>query len=150
MPQTPQERRRAQRRLATQIREGTYEPSRIGRFAREAARDAAGHQAREAAHILREHQADDAWYLAEQKMGEGPVHVYGPPVRSSAPGNPRISMMEYWREARMVKVYWGDGGTPYVFLEIDPPAWMRWRLSASPGKFINRTLAGKPYMPAPF
>lgn len=149
-PQTRQERLRAQRRLARKIRTGTYEPTDVGQWAREAAKLLGEHRAAEAAHILREYQADDAWSVAEEQMTGSPVYMYGPPVKSSNPGNPRISMMEYWRNARMVKVYWGDGKRPYVYFEIDPPTWTRWRLSASPGRFINRILVGKPYMPAPF
>lgn len=150
MAQTPAERRQAQRRLSRQIREGTYEPSGIGRKARRAASERPPASPREAAVILREHQADDAWYLAEQQMAGSPVDIYGPPVRSINPADPRIRMMEYWRNAQMVKIYWGDGRTPYIFLEIPPALWTQWKLTASPGRFINRNLAGKPYMPAPF
>lgn len=154
MVQTPQERRRAQRKLARQIREGTYEPSTIGSQARKAAREQVQEKPpaspQEAAAILREHQADDAWYLAEQQMAGSPVDIYGPPVKSINPKDPRIRMMEYWRNAQMVKVYWGDGGTPYIFLEIPPVLWGLWKLTASPGRFLNRNLRGKPYMPAPF
>lgn len=154
MPQAPQERRRAQRRLSRQIREGTYEPSSIGSRARKAAREHVREKTpatpQQAAAILREHQADDAWYLAEQRMGEGQVDLYGPPVKSSKPSDPRIRMMEYYREAQMVKVYWGDGGKAYVFFEISPQLWALWKLTASPGRFLNRNLSGKPYMPAPF
>lgn len=158
MPQTPQERRAAQRRLAQEIREGTYQPSRAGRTARKAARQL-NERLREAprpatpaqaAAILREQQADDAWFLAEQRMGSGQLDIYGPPVRSSKPHDPRIRMMEYYREAAMVKVYWGDGGTPYVYFDISPPLWTQWKLTASPGRFINRNLRGKSYMPSPF
>lgn len=39
MAQTPAERRKAQRKLAKQVKEGTYEPSRIGEKAREKARE---------------------------------------------------------------------------------------------------------------
>lgn len=154
MTQSPQERRRAQRRLSRQVHSGNYEPSSIGRRAREAASSARGQEPpatpQEAAAILRGHQADDAWYLAEQQMAGSPVDVYGPPVKSINPKDPRIAMMEYWRNAQMVKVYWGDGKTPYIFLEIPPALWTQWKLTASPGRFLNRNLSGKPYMPSPF
>jgi hypothetical protein len=162
MTQAARERRRAQRRLARQIREGTYEPSAAGKKARQAARAVREQAARtareqpppatprEAAALLRLYQADDAWTAAEEKMAGSPFDLYGPPARSSDPSNPRIYMMEYWQAAQMVKVYWGDGGRPYVFFGISQPLWTQWKLSASPGRFLNRNLAGKPYMPSPF
>jgi hypothetical protein len=150
MAQTPQERRAAQRRLAKQLKGDAYERSAAGKWAREAATVLGEHRAHEAEGLLREAEADEAWFAAEPKMAFSPVITYGPPVRSSKPSDPRIDMMEYWRNARMVKVYWGDHKTPYVFFEIDISLWVRWRSSASPGKFINRVLRGKPYMPAPF
>lgn len=150
MPQTPQDRRRAQRKLARQIKTTGYERSAAGKWAREAAQVLGEHRAREAESMLREYQADDAWYAAEPKMPFSPVHRYGPPVKTSNPADPRCYMMEYWRNAQMVKVWWGDHRTPYVYFEIDMAMWVRWKASSSPGKFINRVLVGKPYMPAPF
>jgi len=150
MAQTPQDRRRAQRRLARQLKGTGYQRSAAGRWAREAAQVLGEHRAREAAGLLREEQADDAWYAAEPKMGSSRFYLYGPPVRTSKPSDPRCHMMEYYRDAAMVKVYWGDHRTPYVYFDIDWALWLRWKASASPGKFINRVLVGKPYMPAPF
>lgn len=150
MAQTPQDRRRAQRRLARQLKTTGYERSAAGKWARDAAQVLGEHRAREAETMLREYQADDAWFAAEPKMPFSPVYRYGPPVRTSKPSDPRCYMMEYWRNAHMVKVWWGDHGTPYVYFDIDMALWVRWKASASPGKFINRVLAGKPYMPAPF
>lgn len=154
MPQTAAQRRAAQRRLAQQIKEGTYTPSSIGSQARRKAAALGSqqppNQPAAAASILRTYQADDAWEIAEEQMAGSEVDRYGPPVRSINPKNPRIRMMEWWRGANMVKVYWGDGRTPYVFFEISQPLWTQWKLSASPGRFLNRNLAGKPYMPAPF
>ena len=70
-----------------------------------------------------------------------PDETYSP-TRTSNPSDPRIQGMSYYKLARVVTVYWGDGGPPYNYYAITPALWSRWKKSASPGRFINRVLTG--------
>ena len=147
MAQSSSERRAAQRELARQIREGTYRPTQIGAKARQAARDYAS--GRETVQISRYDLAEEKFGTVAHLIGGSPDVIYEP-TRSSNPADPRTARMEYYKAARVVKVFWGDRGTPYVYMDVDPALWNRWLKSASPGRMINRVLNGKPYMPAPF
>lgn len=155
MVQSRSQRRAAQQRTARQIREGTYQPSSIGAKARQAARDFEAAQQR-AQQASRQAVRSSRYDLAEEQFGNvahllgGAPDVVYDPTRSSNPPDPRTARMEYYRAARVVKVFWGDAGVAYVYMGIDPALWTRWMKSASPGKMINRVLNGKPYMPSPF
>lgn len=147
MVQSARQRRAAQARTARQIREGTYQPSPIGAQARKAASDYKA--AQQMVQAIRFDTAEEKFDDIAHLIGGSPDVVYEP-TKSSNPSDPRTARMEYYRAARVVKVYWGDGGNPYVYMDIDNSLWTRWLKSASPGRYINRILVGKPYMPSPF
>ena len=152
MAQSERERRAAQRELARQIREGTYKPSPIGARARRAAgayKTTQDRYTRQAAQPTQKDLAEEQFGNVAHLIGGAPDVVYEP-TRSSNPSDPRTARMEYYRAARVVKVYWGDLGRSYLYFQIDPALWNRWMKSSSPGRFINRVLIGKSYMPSPF
>ena len=47
--------------------------------------------------------------------------------------------------ARQVQVEFSNNGAPYVYEEVPQNIWRNFRRSASPGKYINRTLNAFPY-----
>jgi KTSC domain-containing protein len=69
------------------------------------------------------------------------------PTQSSNPDDPRTAAMQYWQDAQVMRVEWGDGGTPYLYYEVTKEEASRFADVKSPGRFINRVLNGKPYGP---
>jgi len=81
---------------------------------------------------------------ARELMGGSPDWIFEP-TRSSNPGDPRTSRMEYYRLAQTLIVSWGDGGPDYAYYQVTPDIASRIKRSASPGRFINRILNNYPY-----
>lgn len=67
------------------------------------------------------------------------------PTQTSNPSNPRTSGMEYWKEERVVRVEWGDGGAPYLYYEVTPDEWRRIARYKSAGRSVNAILNLHPY-----
>lgn len=87
----------------------------------------------------------------EQSNPGTPDYSYRP-TPSSNPADPRTASWEYWRDQRVVKMHWGDGGTPYYYFNVTPAQFRSLRdisnrPHGSPGKFINRSLNSNPYCP---
>lgn len=57
----------------------------------------------------------------------------------------RVAKARYDSGARQVQVVFSNNGAPYVYEEVPSNIWRNFRRSASPGRFINRTLNNFPY-----
>lgn len=64
----------------------------------------------------------------------------------------RVARARYDSGARQIQVEFRNNGAPYVYEEVPPNIWRNMRRSASPGRYINRTLNNFPYYrnPVPF
>jgi len=69
------------------------------------------------------------------------------PTQTSDRSNPRTAAMQYWHDQQVMRVSWGDGGTPYLYYDVTPDEAKRFTKSTSPGRFINGNLNYKPYGP---
>lgn len=78
----------------------------------------------------------------------GPVDITIAPTPSSNPPDPRTAAMGYDPVTRVLRVEWGDGGTPYNYYGVTKEEWRSIKRVKSPGKFINRRLNGHIYGPA--
>jgi hypothetical protein len=69
------------------------------------------------------------------------------PTQTSNPSDPRTASAQYWKDAQVLRVEWGDNGTPYQYFGVTPSEARRFIKSRSPGRFINRVLNDHPYAP---
>ena len=61
----------------------------------------------------------------------------------------RVQRARYDSAARQVQVVFSNNEAPYVYEEVPQNIWRNFRRSASPGKYINRTLNAFPYYRSP-
>lgn len=91
---------------------------------------------------------DDAEAHVLEERGEeergGPVRITVAPTRTSNPGRPRTRAMGYDHETDTLRVVFREGAV-YDYFDVTTAQWNDMRRSASPGKFINRRLAGHEY-----
>lgn len=84
----------------------------------------------------------------EESVGEVPLTR---PTRSSNPARPRTQFEGYDSKTQTLAVRFregaakGGGTATYHYYNVPPAIAQQFRRSASPGKFINRRLAGYPY-----
>ena len=79
----------------------------------------------------------------EEQRG-GPVRISVAPTKSSNPGRPRTRAMGYDYGTDTLRVVFREGAV-YDYFDVTTAQWWRMRRSASPGRFINRVLAGNDY-----
>jgi len=94
--------------------------------------------------LSREELLRDEFNNRDQRV---PDAIYEP-TQTSDPSDPRTASARYWRDERVMRVEWGDGGRAYNYYEVDPATWRRFTRVKSPGRFINRVLNAHPYGPA--
>lgn len=61
----------------------------------------------------------------------------------------RVARARYDSGTRQVQVVFANNEAPYVYEEVPQNIWRNFRRSASPGKYINRTLNAFPYYRSP-
>ena len=66
------------------------------------------------------------------------------PARTSDQGRPRTLSAGYDPKTKTMQVKFREGAV-YNYYQVEPGIWQQYKRSASPGKFINRRLAGSPY-----
>lgn len=76
----------------------------------------------------------------------GPVEI-DTDLRSTNPERPRCIACGYDAPTRTLAVEFREGAV-YNYYDVSPAEARQFRNSASPGKFIDRRLKGKPYGPA--
>jgi hypothetical protein len=96
--------------------------------------------------------------IFEERDQKQPDAIYEP-TKTSNPSDPRTAAMQYWRDEKVLRVEWGDGGRPYLYYNVSQSEWRELsglrqdgHLSraggvTSPGRYINRVLNGHPYTP---
>lgn len=67
------------------------------------------------------------------------------PTSSSNPSDPRTSAAHYFRQARVLQIFWGDGGPSYYYADVSPTEWAGFRRRNSPGKWVNEVGNYKDY-----
>lgn len=90
---------------------------------------------------------DEEAKFLEQESSEqrgGPVDITVNPTRTSNPGRPRTLAMGYDYGTDVLRVVFREGAV-YDYFDVSTAEWWQMRRSASPGKFINRRLAGHEY-----
>jgi len=70
----------------------------------------------------------------------GPPDIDFDPTPSSDRSNPRTAAMQYWQDQQVMRISWGDGGTPYLYYDVSPDEARRFTKVTSPGRFVNGTL----------
>lgn len=66
------------------------------------------------------------------------------PARTLDPSRPRTLSAGYDSETQTLQVTFREGAV-YNYYNVPPAVWQQYKKSASPGKFINRRLAGFAY-----
>jgi hypothetical protein len=57
----------------------------------------------------------------------------------------RVDVAGYREDTRILRVRFVKGGTPWEYYDVPPNVWEDFRMSESPGRFINSTLNFYPY-----
>ena len=83
-------------------------------------------------------------FVNSSNPDDGPDDTYSP-TDSSNPDDPRTASMFYYATAEVVRVEWGDGGTPYLYFKVNQATWDAWKETESPGRFINNQLRSHRY-----
>ena len=83
-------------------------------------------------------------FVNSSNPDDGPDDTYSP-TDSSNPDDPRTASMLYYATAEVVRVEWGDSGTPYLYFKVNQATWDAWKETESPGRFINNQLRSHRY-----
>lgn len=75
-------------------------------------------------------------YLKNRETPE--IYEPTPSTYSSWDGHPRTIKAEYYANARIMTVYWGDGGAPYDYFDVSKEKWRSFKNVKSPGRWVNR------------
>jgi hypothetical protein len=94
------------------------------------------------AHEERTSTAEPVTRSEDMDRVHGPVEPSLMPTATSNPADPRTARAGYQPATQRMRVWWGDGGTPYDYFDITPQEWHTFAQQAampggSPGKWIN-------------
>jgi hypothetical protein len=82
--------------------------------------------------------------LTQQLGGLIPLCTDAIPARTSDPGRPRTLAHGYDLDSNTLRVDFREGAI-YYYYGVSPAEHQQYHKSASPGKWLNRRLAGRPY-----
>jgi len=88
----------------------------------------------------------DLEFARTQPLMGAPDIIYEP-TASINPADPRTSRVEYYKAAKVMKVYWGDGGTPYQYYDVTLSQMKSMMDVKSPGRKIRRVFDNHVYGP---
>lgn len=85
------------------------------------------------------------------ELGDDSLLFQYQPTASSNPNRPRTEKAGYDSKTHELRVMFREGAAKnhqtaiYVYYDIEPRVWQRFKKSSSPGKFINRVLSSYEY-----